>query len=110
MRSTISGRADVRATRVARAGLVGGTDSRCERVGSAGVGEHDDRAAEASARHPCCNRSVRVGEIDQKVELRNRCLEVVAHARLTLVEEPAELGEVFRLERGRRQANTFVFG
>src|SRR4051812_8451497 len=70
-----------------------------ERLRVAFVDERHDRAAEAAACHPRGKSPVLVGEVDEAVELRDRRLEIVAHAVMARPEELADALQVVRAQR-----------
>ena len=74
------------------------------------VDERDDRAAEAAAGHPRRDGAVRIGELDEPVELRRRHLEVVPQALVAFTEERAERTEVACAQRLDDREDAAVLG
>ena len=74
------------------------------------MGEDEHGAAEPAAEEARAESTRLERHLDEKVELRDRDLVVVAEARVALAEEHAGRGEIAGLEGGGEPANTFVLG
>jgi hypothetical protein len=72
-------------------------DRRHESLSGVVGHKRDNRTAKPASGHARGDRAARVGAIDQEVELRNRHLEVIAQALVTLPEELAEATEIHRI-------------